>query len=572
MWKVSYTGNKLNPTGLPSLSRRSCTACQGQKRQCDRLLPQCTRCRKYGTNIKCKLHKSASGLTSNRRGNSCHYDDLYIEEESCHQQRYRSLGVQPRSMNIASLVQSALPLQNSASNKAVSQPWLGSGSMEQQVMDMVLGVLSSLSTSLHGIVERSRRNISSWLPIIDIQELTWKTEQLQQEPSADVAVLLLAMHLMNELSMSPALEHDRHSVPLLELCRTLFLELFQKRTASLETLQAGIILSALQLDAGQMNDASLTISLCANLGTRLSLNQLPVAETGIYSRLCIKKRNIWYAIIMLDRYISSHALTKSLILTMNGRVISVADPYSCTAVAITDESLGSRFAQTLSLNSSQSSDHEERYDGFIFQTRAAYILGQVCSFVRAQSTYCGGCLEAKYWDFDYTLRMMGIAAVKKSSQVGRNLPCVASPLIFMLVFLVITICISRLTPEFSSAMAILYRSKLEYDSQYRQGQSLTCTPAYLALMSVTSMVHDIARARLPTTGPGTSPGIISLYHVAKVTSSLHYLRPDSGIVVNDIIDTLRSLSQQSNLASENMLDFSLASDTTELLLFYRGIC
>ncbi|KAJ5564298.1 hypothetical protein N7513_000540 [Penicillium frequentans] len=389
--------------------------------------------------------------------------------------------------------------------------WFGTSSTEQQVVNEVLSVLSSSSTSLSEIAERSRESILSWLPIISIPELVWKTDQLQQEPSADVAVLLLAVHLMNELSTPPALQHDRDSAPVLELCRRLFLNLFQERTASLETVQAGVILSALQLDAGQLNDASSTITLCANMGIRLSLNNMPVVETGLYSRLGVMKRNIWYAIILLER------------------LINVADPCSSAAVVITDESLDREFAQNLSRNTSLPSECEETYDDFVFQTRAAYMLGKVCSYVRTHSIGCSSCLEAKFWDLDYTLRMMGIAAVEKSSRGGGSLPCIASPLIF-------------------TAMAMLYQFKLEYDAQCKQDQILTCTPAYMALVSVTSMVHDIARARLPINGPVIFPGIISLYHVAKATSSLHRLRLDSGIVVNNIVDTLRALTHRSKLA------------------------
>ncbi|KAJ5884515.1 hypothetical protein N7504_012087 [Penicillium tannophilum] len=266
--------------------------------------------------------------------------------------------------------------------------------MEQQVLDEVLSVLSSSSTSLSEIIERSRETVLSWLPIIHIPELVWKTNRLQQEPSADVAVLLLAVHLMNELSTPPALQPDRNPASVLELCRRLFLTLFQKRTASLEAVQAGIILSALQLDAGQLNDASSTIALCANMGIRLSLNNMPVLETGLYSGLDIMKRNI------------------------------------CATVAVTDESLDREFAQNLSRDISLPSEYEETYYDFIFQTRAAYMLGKVCSYVRTQSIGCSSCLEAKFWDLDHTLRMMGIAAVKKSSRGGGNLPCIASPLIF----------------------------------------------------------------------------------------------------------------------------------------------
>ncbi|KAJ5533121.1 hypothetical protein N7494_009673 [Penicillium frequentans] len=277
--------------------------------------------------------------------------------------------------------------------------WLGTSSTEQQVVNEVLSVLSSSSTSLSEIAERSRESIVSWLPIIYIPELVWKTDQLQQEPSADVAVLLLAVHLMNELSTPPVLQHDRNSAPVLELCRRLFLNLFQERTASLETVQAGVILSALQLDAGQLNDASSTIALCANMGIRLSLNKMPILEAGLYSELGIMKRNI------------------------------------CAAVVITDESLDREFAQNLSRDTSLASEYEETYDYFVFQTRAAYMLGKVCSYVRTHSIGCSSCLEDKFWDIDYALRMMGIAAVEKSSRGKGSLPCIASPLIFTLVFL-----------------------------------------------------------------------------------------------------------------------------------------
>lgn len=99
-------------------------------------------------------------------------------------------------------------------------------------------------------------------------------------------------------------------------------------------------------------------------------------------------------------------------------------------------------------------------------------------------------------------------------------------------------------------MATLYQFKLGSDVHIKQGQLLTSTPAYLAFVSVMSMVRDIARARLPNSGLVTFPGVISLYTVAMAALKLSHLYPDSAFVVNDILDTLRILGRRSKLAGE----------------------
>lgn len=175
--------------------------------------------------------------------------------------------------------------------------------MERQITNDVISLFHTMPTDVGRIIETSRTSVCSWLPILDVPELAWKVCQLQEEPSVDVATLLLAVHLMNELSTPAIRQFDRDIAPLLAVCRRLFLALSFQRKETLETVQAGIILSALQLDAGQLIDASLTITLCANIGRQLSLDHVHLTEISQYSRLDIKKRNIWYAIALLDRYI-----------------------------------------------------------------------------------------------------------------------------------------------------------------------------------------------------------------------------------------------------------------------------
>lgn len=99
-------------------------------------------------------------------------------------------------------------------------------------------------------------------------------------------------------------------------------------------------------------------------------------------------------------------------------------------------------------------------------------------------------------------------------------------------------------------MTILYQFKLESDARIKQGQSLKCTPAYLAFDSVTAMFRDIARAKLPKAGPAMFPGIISLYTVARAVLRLSNLYPDTALVVKDILGTLRILGQRNKLACE----------------------
>jgi hypothetical protein len=177
---------------------------------------------------------------------------------------------------------------------------------------------------------------------------------------------------------------------------------------------------------------------------------------------------------------------------------------------------------------------------------------------------------------------MGIAAVKLSAEGAGKLPCVTSPLIFMLVLPCQWSCASELTLSIWSAMTTLYQFKLGLDVHIIQGQLLTCTPAYLALASVMSMVRDIARARLPKSGLVTFPGIISLYTVAMAALKLSHLYPDSTSVVNDILDTLRILGRRSKLAGEiapllcsissAQLEYSVLFETTRRHYFRVASC
>ena len=334
----------------------------------------------------------------------------------------------PHSSNLASVAQ----LQG-ASQMAVSQMCLPSDGWELQITNEVISILPCTSTDLDGIVEMSRTSVCSWLPIIDVPELAWKVNQLQREPSADVATLLLGVHLINQISTSAVTHFDEDSTPLLVIFRRLFLTIFMKRKESLETVQAGIMLSVLQLNAGQLPDASLTITLCTNITFQLSLNHVHVADTGQYSRLDIKRRNIWYAIVLLDRYISHTEMNINAVTDKRTRLIYAADPSSGAAMAVSDDSLDRDFSQNSSACISPPSQLDEPFDSFILQTQAAHILGKVWAFIRTPSICCRNCLEARFRELDCALRVMGITAVKLSAEGAGKLPCVASPLVFTLV-------------------------------------------------------------------------------------------------------------------------------------------
>ena len=275
-----------------------CTICKSQKRKCDRRLPQCNRCRKLLCSGPVMLDHSSADLFD-RQGRHCHYTEVVSHQFSRpHQQPIR---IRYRLPYVVGPANSSVSSANST-EQTLMQTWLQPRIIDQQITCEVLGLLNRSPTDFNDVVDTMQDSVYPWLAILNVASFRRKVHQLSHEPNAEVATLLLAVHLMNYLSTPikadyPKLDGDIQT----DTCRRFFTILQLDRKDRIETIQSGVFLSALELHAGRFNEASLTITTCAKLGHQFGLDRCLAAAGKQTSEQDTIRRNMWYGLVLMDR-------------------------------------------------------------------------------------------------------------------------------------------------------------------------------------------------------------------------------------------------------------------------------
>jgi hypothetical protein len=141
------------------------------------------------------------------------------------------------------------------------------------------------------------RAIHRWLPALS--EVRWKRRigQLDLQPSAEMALLLLCMHLLLE---KPCQESDSTTFSQLYKSARLTFALVQMNVGPSTALaQCGLLLSVYEYGHALSHVALQTIKDCSKIAHALGWH---VKSTESYlCRLAAEEKRTWWGILMLDR-------------------------------------------------------------------------------------------------------------------------------------------------------------------------------------------------------------------------------------------------------------------------------
>jgi hypothetical protein len=203
---------------------------------------------------------------------------------------------------------------------ALGNPWLPGGfeeslqprntNFQSRTLDIdhffvgtVMTTILEKKWDLSEIVTTHYRTIHPWLPVIHEWNFRRRISQLQQNPQAETALLLLAMCVIRHTSASDP-EIDDAQSHLYHLFKYLFSFLQLVRAPSLELVQSGLLLVVFELGASLLNDASMSISICARLSYALGLNVNVFHVDELYNPEWVEleeRQRVWLGIYMLDR-------------------------------------------------------------------------------------------------------------------------------------------------------------------------------------------------------------------------------------------------------------------------------
>ncbi|KAJ0412969.1 fungal-specific transcription factor domain-containing protein [Aspergillus carlsbadensis] len=288
--------NGENPTAnTPVFAANACACCRSQKRRCDKKLPSCARCTKYDESNHPSLLKT-----------NCNYHwDQYAPQVnpqlSIADFLVFHIPVTGENMWLPGTLESLQPYQQNIQARGLDVDRFFGG--------LVMTTMVEQNQSLAGALESYFGNIHPWLPVIHEQTFRARASQLGTAPEAEVALIFLAMLLVLETQRSETGMQSQ----LYNLCRYLFSFLQMGRSASLEVVQAGLLLAVYELGSGRSRAASMTIGTCARAGYVLRMNVDhvdPCVPDSSWVR-SEEQRRVWLGVYMLDRLIHQAESTPS---------------------------------------------------------------------------------------------------------------------------------------------------------------------------------------------------------------------------------------------------------------------
>ena len=288
-----------------------CHTCKTRKKGCDKKLPRCGYC--TSRNIRCKYDKLASSGSGNA--------------SSLGNEIFRSWNP-AKTIDRNATVNAATPTGRPAVAASVLEPQPASGmectSLTETVWTLLRRDLASFKLSLTSLLDKFSEGINSWLPIISLEQLRNTLHDHDKPPFPDVSVLLLAMLLLTVQPQSP----HSHTTPadlkrLYRRVRSHFSDVQTELCASVHLIQAGCLIATYEHACGRHDSAYTSIGLCSRMCHVAGLDQHKEAARSTYADLkLLEKRNTWWGVIILERWVLLDHLHMTGIDTNPGKLFS----------------------------------------------------------------------------------------------------------------------------------------------------------------------------------------------------------------------------------------------------------
>jgi hypothetical protein len=163
-------------------------------------------------------------------------------------------------------------------------------------------VLQLLSGQIQTIQDNYFRAVHRWMPILSMKSLRRLLSNLNSEPRADLALLLLAMKLVDD-HPEPDKPYWARSF-LYQHAKSLFCSIKTSRRYSTHLLQAGLLISVYELGHAIYPEAQGSVLGNIELGLKLGINEAgsqkmnPAPSSWTESE---ERTRTWWGTMILDR-------------------------------------------------------------------------------------------------------------------------------------------------------------------------------------------------------------------------------------------------------------------------------
>ena len=265
---------------------RVCQTCKSRKKRCDKVTPTCGYCAKRG--LDCVYESSDQGSEASSDPNRTYEQRITDTEERC---------------NLYTVL--LLPSLISSRSIVGEHPTLN-----ESVARNVRCFFERIGLSPYQACERFLQNFQRWLQVIAPHRLRQATATYPHATTrADVSVLLLAMCLVTmRTHAGPSVPTSANHATVYVAVKTLYAQVQALIQTSMSLVQAGVIISAYEYASGRIDSAYISIGVNIRMARAVSMDtahiEITAREDGA-SSLAVEKWNVWWAIIVLERFVSS---------------------------------------------------------------------------------------------------------------------------------------------------------------------------------------------------------------------------------------------------------------------------
>ncbi|OXV07140.1 hypothetical protein Egran_05095 [Elaphomyces granulatus] len=275
---------------MPPRADNVCLYCRRRKKKCDKTLPSCLQCKKH--NVEC-VYDDVEGVST-------------IDEFRQLRKRLRNVeGLMVPGTSKAANPGLALK-QHPSSHAAQDSTLLGRLAVlntDSSLSEEVHQLLQSKPGEVYGACQIFFQNVHRWMPIISQKLFYHRMTKFSKTGQTDFALVLLGILL---LIYYPT--RGTRPEQLYEIIRTRYWQHNASATASIETVQAGLLLACYEYGSGMIQACYGTTGLCARMGYWMGLhNQRLPSDLSKDSDTWLEaaeRCNVWWGIFIRDRCIN----------------------------------------------------------------------------------------------------------------------------------------------------------------------------------------------------------------------------------------------------------------------------
>jgi hypothetical protein len=180
--------------------------------------------------------------------------------------------------------------------------------LRSMLSQQVRRVLHSSGLSLAQLGQYFFQTFHTWFPVIS-PKLFFETALVADYDAlaAEFSILVITMHLITERPRLGAAVDKASCMDMYVTVKVLFAHSMTVLPTSTALIQTGILITAYEYASGRPDPAFVSIGTCVRMAQTIGLATISTTkyssiEDSISASTVLEERNLWWAIVILERY------------------------------------------------------------------------------------------------------------------------------------------------------------------------------------------------------------------------------------------------------------------------------